>query len=114
MVDVNIKYKGMKNIKSIIVKGHAGYDVYGKDIVCAGISAIMYGGINALCSYIENAEDIELIDKYEKENTLGFNMLNDVYMEPEIQAILKTIMIQLKTIYEDYKNYISFDVEYCF
>ena len=35
-------------ITSIEVKGHANKDVYGKDLVCAAVSAVLTGGMNAL------------------------------------------------------------------
>ncbi len=41
MIKVNIE----KN--KIVVKGHANYDVYGKDIVCASASSILITSINA-------------------------------------------------------------------
>lgn len=114
MIYVEIKYEKMEYIKSIVVKGHAGYDVYGKDIVCAGVSAVMYGGINALCSFIDDEKYINIIDKNEKENTLGFEISSDTYKKTEIQTILQTIKIQLKTIYDNYQDYISFDIKYYF
>ena len=42
MIKVNIK----NNI--IIITGHAGYDDFGKDIVCASVSSIVITSIN-LC-----------------------------------------------------------------
>lgn len=114
MLHIKIKYNELNYINSIVIKGHAGYDVYGKDIVCAGVSAVMYGGINALCNFIDDKKYINIIDKNEKENTLGFEIPSDKYKKTEIQTILQTIKIQLKTIYDKYKDYISFNIEYCF
>ena len=47
MIVVNIKEKD-NLINEIIIKGHAKYDEYGKDIVCASISSIVITTINAL------------------------------------------------------------------
>ena len=47
MIVVNIKKKD-NLINEIIIKGHAKYDEYGKDIVCASISSIVITTINAL------------------------------------------------------------------
>jgi hypothetical protein len=31
---------------ALLVKGHANFDEHGKDIVCAGVSAIIMGALN--------------------------------------------------------------------
>ena len=96
MISVNVSFIG-KDLKSLTVSGHANFDNYGKDIVCAGVSAVVTGGINALESEIENIKII-------KENTLGVEVINS---NDKIQLILKTILIQLETIESSYKKYIK-------
>lgn len=97
MISVNVSFIG-KDLKSLTVSGHANFDNYGKDIVCAGVSAVVTGGINALESEIEN---IKIINE---ENTLGVEVINS---NDKIQLILKTILIQLETIESSYKKYIK-------
>ena len=46
MIKVTIKTKKDK-IVLISVEGHANFADFGKDIVCAGVSAVIIGGINA-------------------------------------------------------------------
>ena len=69
MISVNVTFMG-SDVKSLTVSGHANYDKYGKDIVCAGVSAVVTGGINALENQVENIEIIS------KENELGVKVLN--------------------------------------
>jgi uncharacterized protein YsxB (DUF464 family) len=97
MISVNVSFMG-KDVKSLTVSGHANYDEYGKDIVCAGVSAIVTGGINALEPHIKN---IEIINE---SNKLGVIVIesNEV-----IQVILNTMLIQLETIENSYKKYIK-------
>ena len=97
MISVNVSFMG-SDIKSLTVSGHANFDKYGKDIVCAGVSAVVTGGINALETELKN---IELINK---ENELGVKVINS---NEYIQIILKTIIIQLETIENSYKKYIK-------
>lgn len=52
MIKINLKSDG-KNIKKIIIKGHALYDDFGKDIVCAAASATVITSVNA-CLSIDN------------------------------------------------------------
>ena len=97
MISVNVTFMG-KEVKSLTVSGHANYDKYGKDIVCAGVSAVVTGGINALENQVEN---IEIINK---ENMLGVKVINS---NEYIQIVLNTILIQLETIENSYKKYIK-------
>ena len=97
MISVNVTFIG-SDVKSLTVSGHANYDEYGKDIVCAGVSAIVTGGINALEPYLKN---IEIINE---SNKLGVIVIesNEV-----IQVILNTMLVQLETIENSYKKYIK-------
>jgi uncharacterized protein YsxB (DUF464 family) len=97
MISVNVSFIG-NDVKSLTVSGHANYDKYGKDIVCAGVSAVVTGGINALENQVEN---IEIINK---ENMLGVKVINS---NEYIQIVLNTILIQLETIENSYKKYIK-------
>ena len=97
MISVNVSFMG-KDVKSLTVSGHANYDKYGKDIVCAGVSAVVTGGINALENQVEN---IEIINE---ENLLGVKVINS---NEYIQIVLNTILIQLETIENSYKKYIK-------
>lgn len=50
MISIQIAKKN-NNIDKIVLKGHAGYAAYGKDIVCAGVSAILTTSVNAILSF---------------------------------------------------------------
>ena len=49
MIKISIKYEENK-IKEVLIKGHALYDDYGKDIVCAAVSSIVITTVNAILS----------------------------------------------------------------
>lgn len=97
MISVNVSFIG-NDVLKLTVSGHANYDKYGKDIVCAGVSAIVTGGINALESEVKN---IEIINK---ENELGIKVINN---NEKIQIILNTMLVQLETIENSYEKYIK-------
>ncbi len=98
MISVNVSFMG-SDVQKLTVSGHANYDQYGKDIVCAGVSAIVTGGINALMEC--ERKNVEVINK---KNELGINVINN---NEKIQIILTTILIQLQTIEKSYKEYIK-------
>ena len=47
MIKILIKYEG-NEFDSLEVKGHANSAPHGQDLVCAGVSAILIGGLNNL------------------------------------------------------------------
>ena len=73
------------NIKKINIKGHAGYDSYGKDIVCSSVSSITITTVNAILmfdknyiSYNEKKDDFEIVINSNNDitNKLIQNMIN--------------------------------------
>lgn len=98
MTNINI-VKDDQNIKSVSIKDHAGFASYGEDIVCAGISSIIFGTLNALDYY---GYDIE---KAIVEDEMIF--IDNVGDDREIQTVVQTMIIQLKTIQESYPDYLN-------
>ena len=49
MIKVKLTKYG-NNINKIIIDGHANYDVFGKDIVCASVSSTVITTVNILLS----------------------------------------------------------------
>ena len=72
-----------EQLSKIKITGHAGYDDYGKDIVCAAVSATVITTINGILAlsktieYIENKDEviINVIKKDDITNKLLNNML---------------------------------------
>lgn len=99
MVRVTYNYQD-SIIKEITITGHASFADIGNDIVCAGISAIVIGTLNALHE-LENNQ-IQVV-----KNTSGLVKLKVINVTNNSQVILKTMLWQLKTIKNDYPKYIN-------
>lgn len=87
-------------ISEIEIKGHALSAQYNQDIVCAGISSIVFGICNALeelSTYDEN-QIIFKEDMIKIPNLLG---------QKEVQLICKIMIVQLQTIERSYPKYIE-------
>ena len=99
MIKIQIN-KTDNRYSSLEVSGHSNYDEHGKDIVCAGVSAIVTGGLNALI--IENKKKISyrVNDGYVNVDVLDID-------DDKLQIIMDVIVIQLKTIEESYKKYVK-------
>ena len=71
--------------KDITITGHANYDTYGKDIVCAAVSATVICTVNAISSIYINAINvlndtdklvINILDNDDITNKLLSNMIS--------------------------------------
>jgi len=99
MIKIQIN-KTNNKYSSLLVSGHSNYDEHGKDIVCAGVSAVVTGGLNALTIEDKNKISYRVKDGYVNVDVLDIE--ND-----RLQLIMDVIVIQLKTIEESYKKYVK-------
>ena len=64
-----------RDSKKIVISGHALYDEYGKDIVCASVSSVAICSVNAIISINENAIKYE---QREGELIININSNDDI------------------------------------
>lgn len=98
MVKVSVDQDKDSRIKQIRITGHANAAPHGEDLVCAGVSSIAIGALNA-------------IDLLEKKSCLfemkhGHIELRVVRDSDQLQLLLSMLLIQLTTLEESYKKYI--------
>ncbi len=79
------------------VTGHASFADYGKDLICASVSSIVFGLMNCLDEY----QDIDI-----KQLDNSIEIINNSKQD-EINNFFKLTLIQLKTIEESYGEYIK-------
>ena len=90
--------KVVKDKNIITIRGHANRAEYGKDIVCASVSSIVYTTINALKKIKESSVEVE-----DKET-----MIIKVLEEDEVtKALIDNMMELLLSLAEDYPQNIS-------
>ncbi|MEG1475995.1 MAG: ribosomal-processing cysteine protease Prp [Longicatena sp.] len=98
MVKVLVLRK-QQQIQEIEVSGHSGYDNHGRDLVCAGVSSITVGMMNALSEMTEDTCNLVMQDAYVK---IHIKQQNEV-----TQMLVKAMLIQLQTLQESYTSYIT-------
>ncbi|CAM3577546.1 ribosomal-processing cysteine protease Prp [Erysipelothrix urinaevulpis] len=98
MIKVEVVCQKNNNISQIKVWDHAESGEYGFDLVCAGVSSIMIGALNALN---------ELDYPFNYEISPRPLILIEWSGSDEKQEMMKIIYYQLKTIEEQYGNYIK-------
>ncbi len=89
---------GKSQICAVSISGHSGSAERGKDLVCAAVSAIVFGTCNALDELGSSAECI-VRDNWIEIRGLGADELT--------QTIIQTMIIQLKTVQEDNSRFLN-------
>lgn len=105
MIRVDIYRSLMDNtILSFSVEGHADFAEHGKDIVCAGVSAVTIGTVNAIEKLVGVAPQAEVehgwlraqfTDRLPEEST------------EKIQLLLEAMVVALQSIEQSYSTYIQ-------
>ena len=93
MIKVNVKYNNNK-VCELVIKGHAGYDVYGKDIVCAAVSSIAITVINDII-----ALDNDSIVYEENSGLLKIRVIRDTEVNSKLLDNLVRMLTELKSQY---------------
>ncbi|APH04238.1 ribosomal-processing cysteine protease Prp [Bacillus weihaiensis] len=96
-------------IRSFILSGHAEFAEHGKDLVCAGASAVTFGAVNAVLSLTE----IEpLIEQGGEGGYLRVKLPSDLdkSISDKVQLLLEGMLVSLQTIERDYEQYISVSI----
>lgn len=83
----------------ITIKGHAGYDDKGKDIVCASVSSIVITTINAIIEINPDAIDYSDLD-----NELIIRKLKE---DEIVNKLIVNMILLLESLEKDYSDYIK-------
>lgn len=88
--------------KSITISGHANYDLYGKDIVCAAVSSAVITTVNGILSIDENAIEVTENGKVE------IKILKD---DEIVNKLINNMINLLTELQKDYKD--NIDIRRC-
>lgn len=106
MITINVKRTNFDPhaIREVAISGHALYDDYGKDIVCAAVSAVSISLINAVEALIgiplETVQgDGQLICYVPK--------LQETPSDEQVQLLMETLVFSLKSIAKEYPSFVT-------
>ena len=77
------------------ISGHAGFDRYGRDIICAAVSALSINTINSIEKFTTDRFTAEQSD-----GNLKFKLVTD--KTPETQLLLKSFILGLESLRDTY------------
>lgn len=101
MIDVTIK-SSKSEIKQITISGHALSGDPGFDLVCAGVSTLVYSVLNTL-DYKGAFKKPDCIYEIEE----GFTDIQVLSYQNDYQVVLETLMIGLMTVEESHNDNIK-------
>ena len=85
----------------IIVKGHSGYGLCGKDIVCSSVSSICITTVNAILSIYEDCITYDMSDGYLKINIIKHNKIVD--------SLIDNMLNLLNELKDQYKENVTIE-----
>ena len=106
MIKVTVTREQSGLIHSFEMKGHADFAEHGKDLVCAGASAVSFGAVNAI---IVLTEETPIIKQKGDGGYLYVEVpsIENSEKAANIQLILEAMIVSLQTIEQDYAKYIK-------
>lgn len=105
MIQITIYKNQNSEVERFICSGHAGYDEYGKDIVCAGVSTLVINTINSIETFTSSNYTL---DVEEETGTIDFQFVDSI--EQDAILLIDSMILGLQGIQKDYGNeYIILD-----
>ncbi|MBD2844607.1 ribosomal-processing cysteine protease Prp [Paenibacillus sp. IB182496] len=104
MIRVTIRRSGESGrVDSFAIEGHARFAPVGEDIVCAGVSAVSVGTVNA----IESLAGLELPAAM-KGGWLSSDIpaTGDAVVDERVQLLLESMIVMLETIAGSYAEHV--------
>lgn len=98
MIKIKVEYDN-NFISKIVITGHANYDDYGKDIVCAAVSASVLTTINGIIALDNSILEVDnILDK------ITIKVLKN---EKNSQVLLNSMLSNLKSLVVEYPKNIK-------
>lgn len=102
MIKVTV-YEKNYQVEKVVVKGHAGYDRSGFDIVCASVSSIVITTVNAMLKYDQHSITLKEDD--------GFVSIKVNSHDKIIDLLMVNLLDLLKSLEKQYEKYVKLNKE---
>ncbi|MBO0994076.1 ribosomal-processing cysteine protease Prp [Bacillus sp. SD088] len=105
MIQIRISRTADGDISGFTMQGHAQFADKGKDIVCAGVSAVAFGSLNAVIALTPIEPDITI----EEDGFLKCSLSQPLEGEgnKQVQLLLEGMIVSLQTIEREYPEYVK-------
>ncbi|RAL26645.1 ribosomal-processing cysteine protease Prp [Thermoflavimicrobium daqui] len=106
MVRILIERDQEGQVKRVSIKGHAGYAEPGRDIVCAAISGISIGMVNA----IEKLTGVQVHSDLDHEGKMNCQIpanVNDPKVIDQIHLLLEAMILSLEQVADEAPDFVK-------
>ncbi|MGP4061575.1 ribosomal-processing cysteine protease Prp [Halobacillus sp. H74] len=105
MINVSM-FRSQGSITGFEISGHAESGPYGHDLVCAAVSAVSFGTVNAIVSLCEFEPHVE---QGGESGYIKITLPDDLNKpdHSKAQTLLEGMQVSLETIEHDYDQYIK-------
>ncbi|MBH0230009.1 ribosomal-processing cysteine protease Prp [Halobacillus yeomjeoni] len=104
---INLKmFRSQNTLSGFEISGHAESGPYGQDLVCAAVSAVSFGTVNAiekLCEFVPHVEQGG--EGGYLKITLPENLSEEKFSKA--QTLLEGMLVSMETIEHEYNQYIK-------
>lgn len=107
MIKVRVERSADLGLRHVTITGHAHYAQAGEDIVCAAVSGISLGIVNA----IERMFHVRIYRESDREGTLHCQLPEGLAPadQEKIQLLLEAMVLSLEGIAEEYPAYVQIE-----
>ncbi|TQS74679.1 ribosomal-processing cysteine protease Prp [Ornithinibacillus gellani] len=105
MIKVEVRYNG-RYVEAFEISGHAKSGPYGYDLVCAAVSAVSFGAVNAVA---ELCQFTPIIQQGREGGYLSVEIPSQVddHIKDKASLLLEGMVISLETIEREYNRFIQ-------
>lgn len=106
MIRIRVKRDGQNRVQRVLITGHAYFDKHGKDIVCAAVSGISIGMVNA----IEQLFGVQMHAENDGDGKVDCRLPDEV-RDPEqrekIGLLLEAMVVSLQNVADEFPSYVK-------
>ncbi len=92
-------------LRALKSTGHAMHSPAGTDIVCAGVSSLLYGVLNTLTDGLNLR-----VQKRVADGLMIFRIIDEGWKKPSAQAVMKVALIGIRGLQREYPDHLSLEV----
>ncbi|MCJ7839908.1 ribosomal-processing cysteine protease Prp [Lederbergia sp. NSJ-179] len=105
MIRIDISHTVDSKISGFTMEGHANFADKGEDIVCAGVSAVAFGSLNAVISLTGIEPEITTEENGFLKCILPHSLSDEV--SEKVQLLLEGMIVSLQTIEREYPDFVK-------
>lgn len=106
MIQVKVK-RAAFGVEEVTISGHANAAEYGEDIVCAAVSALSLGTLNAVHMLLQVTPDVDMAEQGGGFLRWKLHLLDDVTLHEKQQLLAESMIVSLAAVSHKYRTFVT-------